>query len=259
MAAAAHGGGDVKISCSFVEIYNERVFDLLQPYKENKFRDSQDVVQRKAGLQLREDGRGRISIPELTQVTVGSCAAVLELLSKGTKNRTVRQTQMNEHSSRSHSILQLNVEQRSMGGGGGGGGSLTRSKLNLVDLAGSERWSAHHHEVTGGAMTDERERIGEMTSINQSLSTLATVIAALSLKDRAHVPYRDSKLTHLLQVCVRGKVPRQRQRRSYAPDGGVSAEYEQPTVPPCPVASFQLRLGCLPPPGTLHQESPWAL
>jgi hypothetical protein len=109
---------------------------------------------------------------------------------------------MNEHSSRSHSILQLFVEQRSLGDGHGNG-TLIQSKLNLVDLAGSERWGVHHMEQREG--NEERERIGEMTYINQSLSTLATVIAALSSKVyRSHIPYRDSKLTHLLQDSLGG-------------------------------------------------------
>mmetsp|Transcript_22592 Transcript_22592/g.43124 ORF Transcript_22592/g.43124 Transcript_22592/m.43124 type:complete len:571 (+) Transcript_22592:3-1715(+) len=93
------------------------------------------------------------------------------------------------------------VEQRTMGNSSSTG-VIIKSKLNLVDLAGSERWSAHHME---GVNLDERERIGEMTSINQSLSTLATVIAALSSKVyRSHIPYRDSKLTHLLQDSLGG-------------------------------------------------------
>jgi kinesin family protein 3/17 len=142
--------------------------------------------------------------PDLTSVVVASAAAVMALVRKGNRNRTVRQTEMNEHSSRSHTILQLRVEQRTAGGGGGGAdvgaegehGALVTAKLNLVDLAGSERWR------DPDAM--EGERLSEMTSINTSLSALASVIAALTDKRRTHVPYRDSKLTHLLADSLGG-------------------------------------------------------
>lgn len=113
---------------------------------------------------------------------------VLQLISRGNRNRALRHTEMNIHSSRSHAILQLSIEQWPEGGQSG---RVVRSKLNFVDLAGSERWN---HKADMGA-----ERVSEMTAINGSLSALATVVAALS-EGRPHVPYRSSKLTHLLQV-----------------------------------------------------------
>lgn len=119
---------------------------------------------------------------------VKNAAAVLALIAKGNRNRAVRHTEMNMTSSRSHAILQLVVEQWP---DEGAAGNVIRSKLNFVDLAGSERWNK---EVMMGA-----ERISELTAINGSLSALASVVAALT-EGRPHVPYRDSKLTHLLQV-----------------------------------------------------------
>lgn len=94
---------------------------------------------------------------------------------KGNQSRAVRHTEMNQHSSRSHTILQIVVEQRLRG-------NLLRGKLNFVDLAGSERWSEHVE------MSDVR--VNEMTSINQSLSSLITVVASLTDEKRTHIPYR---------------------------------------------------------------------
>lgn len=88
---------------------------------------------------------------------------------------------MNQHSSRSHTILQIVVEQRLRG-------SLLRGKLNFVDLAGSERWSEH--------VEMSNVRVNEMTSINQSLSSLITVVASLTDEKRTHIPYR-----YILSCC----------------------------------------------------------
>eukprot|EP00854_Cymbomonas_tetramitiformis_P015351 gene15351-18161_t len=191
------GRSDIKVKCSYMEIYNERLHDLLEPYKPKKIRDKLDMVQKKSGLEMRENKRGEVSIVDLTELKVTSASAVMSLISKGNKHRAVRQTEMNEQSSRSHTILQMTITQRSLGGEDGAAGTLTVSKLNLVDLAGSERWSAHAEM--------EEDRISELTNINQSLSALAMVIGRLSSKaENQHIPYRDSKLTHLLQDSLGG-------------------------------------------------------
>ena len=106
----------------------------------------------------------------------------------GNRNRAVRHTEVNMNSSRSHAILQIVVEQWP---DGGAAGTVVRSKLNFVDLAGSERWNKQA-DMHGA-------RVNELTAINSSLSALATVVAALT-EGSKHIPYRDSKLTHLLQV-----------------------------------------------------------
>ncbi|MEW5313809.1 MAG: hypothetical protein WDW38_005346 [Sanguina aurantia] len=132
-------------------------------------------------------------------VTVQHISHVTALVAKGTRHRAVRNTEMNLNSSRSHAILQLVLEQWPGGGDAPGGGreagTVVRSKVNFVDLAGSERW----HD--GVAMV--ADRVAEMTAINSSLSALAGVVAALTERSK-FVPYRDSKLTHLLQDSLGG-------------------------------------------------------
>ncbi|KAA6429073.1 MAG: Kinesin motor domain containing [Trebouxia sp. A1-2] len=173
---------------SYVEIYNERLHDLLQPFKPNAHLDPQDMRKRKAGLEVKER-HGQTCVPGALLVRVDTVQAALALVRKGNLSRAVRHTEMNQHSSRSHTILQVVVEQRLRG-------SMLRSKLNFVDLAGSERWSER--------VEMSEVRVNEMTSINQSLSTLITVVASLTEEGRSHIPYRDSKLTHLLQDSLGG-------------------------------------------------------
>lgn len=113
-------------------------------------------------------------------------------LHAGNCNRATAHTDMNRHSSRSHAILQLWLEQRpsassinSTGSvGNSGGGVVVRSKMNFVDLAGSERWGRAHNEADGKTL------INELTSINNSLSALALVVGALTDKTARHIPYR---------------------------------------------------------------------
>ncbi|DBA96954.1 hypothetical protein WJX77_010368 [Trebouxia sp. C0004] len=186
------GGEDDRQHCricmSYVEIYNERLHDLLQPFKPNARLDPQDMRKRKAGLEVKER-HGQTCVPGALLVRVDTVQAALALVRKGNLSRAVRHTEMNQHSSRSHTILQVVVEQRLRG-------SMLCSKLNFVDLAGSERWSER--------VEMSEVRVNEMTSINQSLSTLITVVASLTEEGRSHIPYRDSKLTHLLQDSLGG-------------------------------------------------------
>lgn len=100
----------------------------------------------------------------------------------GNKNRAVRHTELNQHSSRSHTILQLVIEQRcSCVDVEDQSGDVVRSKINFVDLAGSERWNINHE------LSDER--INEMNFINSSLSSLVCVVSALT-ESAQHIPYR---------------------------------------------------------------------
>ncbi|XP_065863918.1 kinesin-like protein KIN-12C [Euphorbia lathyris] len=167
--------------CSFVEIYNEQITDLLEPSSTN--------------LQLREDLRKGVYVENLTESNVKTVNDVIKLLSQGAANRKIAATNMNSESSRSHSvftcILESWWEKDSMT-------HYRFARLNLVDLAGSER------QKSSGA---EGERLKEAASINKSLSTLGLVI--MSLVDLAHgkhrhVPYRDSRLTFLLQDSLGG-------------------------------------------------------
>ncbi|KAG7631586.1 P-loop containing nucleoside triphosphate hydrolase [Arabidopsis suecica] len=167
--------------CSFLEIYNEQITDLLEPSSTN--------------LQLREDlGKG-VYVENLVEHNVRTVSDVLKLLLQGATNRKIAATRMNSESSRSHSVFTCTIESLWEKD------SLTRSRfarLNLVDLAGSER------QKSSGA---EGDRLKEAANINKSLSTLGLVI--MSLVDLAHgkhrhVPYRDSRLTFLLQDSLGG-------------------------------------------------------
>eukprot|EP00210_Caulerpa_lentillifera_P000746 g722.t1 len=167
--------------CSFLEIYNETITDLLNPTKKN--------------LLVREDKSGTHAAG-LTEQKVASMEEALKVIHNGTTNRSVAHTQMNAESSRSHSILTCTLTMRRQNENGCS--SVFTSRLNLVDLAGSER-----QKSTGTTGS----RLKEASGINKSLSTLGLVI--LSLADTKsgktkHVPYRDSKLTFLLQDSLGG-------------------------------------------------------
>ncbi|KAL0437096.1 UNVERIFIED_CONTAM: Kinesin-like protein KIN-12E [Sesamum radiatum] len=162
--------------CSFLEIYNEQILDLLDPSSVN--------------LQIREDSKKGIYVENVTEVEVSSARDVIQQLIQGAANRKVAATNMNRASSRSHSVFTCIIESKWESQG------VTHhrfARLNLVDLAGSER------QKSSGA---EGERLKEATNINKSLSTLGLVImnlVSISNGKSQHVPYRDSKLTFLLQ------------------------------------------------------------
>ncbi|XP_039802585.1 kinesin-like protein KIN-12F isoform X4 [Panicum virgatum] len=167
--------------CSFLEIYNEQITDLLDPSSSN--------------LQLREDIRKEVYVENLTEFEVGCVSDIIKLLMQGSANRKVASTNMNRESSRSHSVFTCIIESRWEKDSAS---NLRFARLNLVDLAGSER------QRTSGA---EGERLKEAANINKSLSTLGLVI--MNLVDLAHgkqrhVPYRDSRLTFLLQDSLGG-------------------------------------------------------
>lgn len=172
----------VTVHCSVLEIYNERIKDLLNPTGED--------------LQIREEaavgGRG-IYVEGLSDFPVGSVTDIVTLIEKSQARRAIGQTNMNEHSSRSHAVVTLRIESRDINDREGI--TLTVSKLSLVDLAGSERQRAT------GATGD---RLKEGAQINLSLSALGNVINALTEKNGRHVPYRDSRLTRLLQDSLGG-------------------------------------------------------
>ncbi|KUF89892.1 CRN4 protein [Phytophthora nicotianae] len=169
------------VYCSFVQVYNEQIFDLLRDTQMN------------TPLEIHEDRKNGIFVEGLSEYAVRSVSDCLQLLQCGEQNRAVRSTHMNQVSSRSHSVFQLLLEQRRKDG------TALKSKFNLVDLAGSEKWNM------GAEMREHH--ISEMTNINLSLHTLGRCIASLSSKSTGgstHVPYRDSKLTRLLQDSLGG-------------------------------------------------------
>ncbi|GMF19707.1 unnamed protein product [Phytophthora fragariaefolia] len=152
----------------------------------------------KEPLAVREmiKGNGKqIYVSGLSEFRVTNLQETLQLLKTGNRNRTIRSTAYNEKSSRSHALLQLSIEVESRGLESATT-IIRRAKLNLVDLAGSEKWDT---DVVVGS-----DRSKELTSINQSLSALGNVISALVNPKRTHIPYRDSKLTRLLQDSLGG-------------------------------------------------------
>jgi hypothetical protein len=181
------------VHASYMQIYNNNLFDLL----------SDSDLQRP--LQVRENhnsnGSKDIFVQGISEYRVSSAKDVLDLLQHGGRNRATRSTNYNESSSRSHAILQMSIQVKSIQKGGGrhgGMGMVTKTaKLNLVDLAGSERWD------TSGADADRHMR-RELTQINTSLSALGNCISRLTEENITHVPYRDSQLTRLLEDSLGG-------------------------------------------------------
>jgi hypothetical protein len=168
------------VRCSYLEIYNEEIRDLL----------GDDP---KARCELKEDPSKGVYVKGLSNVVVNDEATINKVMEKGLKHRTTGATLMNEGSSRSHSIFTVVLEMNRKDEGGKD--HFTMGKLNLVDLAGSERQSK-----TGAS----GDRLKEGCKINLSLSALGNVISALVDGKGKHIPYRDSKLTRLLQDSLGG-------------------------------------------------------
>ncbi|XP_004295697.1 PREDICTED: kinesin-like calmodulin-binding protein homolog [Fragaria vesca subsp. vesca] len=169
------------VSVSVLEVYNEQIRDLLVP-------GNQAGAAAKR-LEIRQAGEGTHHVPGLVEAHVNNMSEVWEVLQTGSNARAVGSTNANEHSSRSHCIHCVMVKGENLLSG-----ESTRSKLWLVDLAGSERIAKT--EVQG-------ERLKETQNINRSLSALGDVISALATKS-SHIPFRNSKLTHLLQDSLGG-------------------------------------------------------
>lgn len=170
------------IRVSYLQIYNESISDLLKTERTQ--------------LQIREDKRRGVFVEGLSEWAVRTPAEIYNLLHRGSRARVQAQTKMNQSSSRSHSVFIIIMEQMNQEMTDGAR-QIKVGKLNLVDLAGSERVN-----VTGA----KGQRLVESKSINQSLSSLGNVIAALTdtSKSRSHIPYRDSKLTRILEDSLGG-------------------------------------------------------
>eukprot|EP00727_Mastigamoeba_balamuthi_P014746 m51a1_g9898 putative kinesin heavy chain (1745) ;mRNA; r:63098-72382 len=164
------------LKCSYLEIYMEKIRDLLDGRKQN--------------LKVREDKVKGIYVEGATEVFVSNPQEVSEVIRVGQHNRAIAETSMNQQSSRSHSCFVLNVTHRSSRD------QSTRSgRLYLVDLAGSEKVGK-----TGASGTT----LDEAKMINKSLTALGLVINALTEGKGGHIPYRDSKLTRILQESLGG-------------------------------------------------------
>ena len=194
---------------SYLEIYNEKIHDLLSPASTVT---SGPSAAQPEEIKLREDSKRGVYASPLKEEIVQSPTQLLRVIARGDHSRRTRSTQYNAQSSRSHAVVQIVVESRERMNFNDSGienkraplapGGVRVSTLSMIDLAGSER------------AAESKERRTEGAHINKSLLTLGTVIARLSSekddsgnptdKDGKHLPYRDSKLTRLLQPALSG-------------------------------------------------------
>lgn len=181
-----HGDYFVKLSC--VELYKEELRDLIC--------DDLNVSMNKTKLRLVSDNANKTStIQNLTEVHIDSCEMGFKILQKCLEKRQTSTTKMNDLSSRSHTLFTINLYRQS--NPDDAISDYCVSRMNLVDLAGSE-------DINKSGAVNERAR--EAGSINQSLLSLGKVISSLSEgKEPKHIPYRESKLTRLLQGSIGGK------------------------------------------------------
>ncbi|GLT32058.1 hypothetical protein SLA2020_067520 [Shorea laevis] len=183
-------GWKYKMQASMLEIYNETIRDLLSTHRlsgSDQTRPENGVSAKQ--YTIKHDANGNTHVSDLTIVDVGSITEISSLLHQAAQSRSVGKTQMNEQSSRSHMVFTLRIS-----GVNESTEQQVQGILNLIDLAGSERLSR------SGATGD---RLKETQAINKSLSCLSDVIFALAKKED-HVPFRNSKLTYLLQPCLGG-------------------------------------------------------
>ncbi len=164
------------VRVSYMEIYMERIRDLLAPQNDN--------------LPIHEEKNRGVYVKGLLEIYVSSVEEVFEVMKRGGNARAVAATNMNQESSRSHSIFVITVTQKNLETG-----SMKSGQLFLVDLAGSEKVGK-----TGAS----GQTLEEAKKINKSLSALGMVINALTDGKSSHVPYRDSKLTRILQESLGG-------------------------------------------------------
>ncbi|KAF0697097.1 Aste57867_12204 [Aphanomyces stellatus] len=165
----------VEITCSFIEIYMEQINDLLQPGNKN--------------LRVREDKDKGVYVDDLLSVRAATKEHMLRLVERGNTNRVVACTSMNNDSSRSHTMLMINMIQRDLAAA-----TEKVATMYVVDLAGSEM--VNKTLATG-------KTLNEAKAINKSLSALSNVIKAL-VDGKKHIPFRDSKLTRILQDSLGG-------------------------------------------------------
>lgn len=164
------------VRVSYMEIYMERIRDLLVPQNDN--------------LPVHEEKSRGVYVKGLLEIYVSSVQEVYEVMRRGGEARSVAATNMNQESSRSHSIFVITITQKNVESG-----SMKSGQLFLVDLAGSEKVGK-----TGAS----GQTLEEAKKINKSLSALGMVINALTDGKSSHIPYRDSKLTRILQESLGG-------------------------------------------------------
>ena len=175
---------EFRVSVTYMEIYNERIFDLLTDLSNPNVAHDYTIAEEK-------DGRGTF-VRGLTEIEVKDENEVLNLLFRGELSRTTAQHKLNRKSNRSHSIFTIYLQQRQRSGVSE---RVVHSKLHLVDLAGSERL-----KKTMDSNSDD-QIMKESMAINQSLSYLEQCVIKLAAKS-THIPYRQSKLTNILKDCL---------------------------------------------------------
>ncbi|MCJ1477444.1 Kinesin heavy chain [Lambiella insularis] len=173
---ASPGNIEYTVRVSYMEIYMERIRDLLQPQNDN--------------LPVHEEKSRGVYVKGLLEIYVSSIQEVYEVMRRGGAARATAATNMNQESSRSHSIFVINISQKNIETG-----SAKSGQLFLVDLAGSEKVGK-----TGAS----GQTLEEAKKINKSLSALGMVINSLTDGKSSHIPYRDSKLTRILQESLGG-------------------------------------------------------
>eukprot|EP00286_Rhodomonas_abbreviata_P022937 CAMPEP_0181314302 /NCGR_PEP_ID=MMETSP1101-20121128/14740_1 /TAXON_ID=46948 /ORGANISM="Rhodomonas abbreviata, Strain Caron Lab Isolate" /LENGTH=416 /DNA_ID=CAMNT_0023421375 /DNA_START=97 /DNA_END=1344 /DNA_ORIENTATION=+ len=178
---AEPGAVQFQVRASFVEVYNGRAYDLLSKNARKP-------------LPVRESADGEVDIADSVQLAVHSTDAVLKALQLGSQNRATASTDMNLHSSRSHAIFILRIEQRKKSGKSDRGFTKLVGRVNMVDLAGSEDISRSNAQG---------QRFTEAVQINTGLLQLHRVLEAVRAGS-SFIPYRDSVLTRLLQDSLGG-------------------------------------------------------
>jgi kinesin family protein 2/24 len=185
--SAEHKSKGLRVFCSFFELYGGRCIDLLNERR---------------NCAVREDGKGRVCVDGLLEEPVTTEEHIMSVIAQGNSDRTTHQTELNDESSRSHAICQIQLRKPPRRASEGNG--LPYGKLSLIDLAGSERGQDTKHH--------DRARRAESAEINKSLLALKECVRALGrceeagvgpngekVRTRPHVPYRASKLTMVLK------------------------------------------------------------
>lgn len=180
----------VTVRISYLEIYNETMFDLLSTLPDTSgssgYYDNQTMT-------IIEGDDGSVSVKGLSLHAANNEGEALNLLFEGETNRVIAAHSLNKNSSRSHCIFTIHIESRSRTQSNA---KYVASKLNLVDLAGSERI---------GKTGSQGQILREAMYINKSLSFLEQTVIALAEKNREHIPFRQTKLTHALKDSIGGK------------------------------------------------------
>ena len=186
---------NLNIECCYIQVYNEKIYDLLEPINENNENKKFEVYGNKyekmieqTPLRIKYDKiKGKI-IEGVNEIKTNSFFDIFDILKEGEINRKIRQTNRNDMSSRSHTILIINIEDNN---------NQVKSKIKLCDLAGSERYISSEKY--------NKKHINELCSINKSLFVLGNVIHILASKRRnKFIPYKDSKLTEILEDSLSG-------------------------------------------------------